>query len=137
VADRFTVEGDLPAEPERAWRALVDDLERVGWWPHMELIEAEPGGRFEERWPELDREVLTSGTVTAAEAPSRLALDWADEGWSAQTTVTIELEATGEGTHARITHAGWDALPDGAALAAGHEAGWRSHLERWAEYLDR
>ena len=130
-----TVRAILPAAPDRVWHALLDDHERSRWWPQLRRVEAVPGGRFEERWNDGAREVLTSGVVAAVEPGRRLQLRWADEDWPSETLVELELRPEGSGASLRVTHAGWEALPDGAALARAHERGWTAHVHRLREPL--
>jgi uncharacterized protein YndB with AHSA1/START domain len=133
----FTVHGTLPAAPERVWRALADDADRHAWWPDVRRFETVAGGRFEERWSDGEREVITSGRVLDVEPGHRLRLSWADDDWRGTTTVTFELRP-GEApdtTELVIHHAGWERIPGGEALAHAHEDGWRAHLARLADHV--
>lgn len=119
----------IAASAPAVWRAIVVAEVRAGWWGHMDL-DAAVGGRFEERWTNGGgREVLTSGTVTDVVAGRLLVLSWADEDWPTATRVEVQLAATDGMTLVRLLHTGWEALPDGAALAEEHRAGWRLHLD--------
>lgn len=135
VAAAVSVSAILPVARPVAWAALVDREQRAAWWPHLVHLEAAAGGRFEERWGDGNREIVTSGEVVEAVPPRRLELAWRDEDWPAATRVRVELRAHPEGTEARIEHDGWEALPGGADLAAVHERGWRMHLGNWARAL--
>ena len=130
------VGGTLPAVPAAVWRALIDPGERRAWWPQLGELEARPGGRFEERWRDGRREVVTAGTVTDVVPERGLTLLWADDDWPEATDVEIELREEDGATAIEIRHAGWDRLPDGDALAAAHERGWRAHVEALGRHLE-
>jgi uncharacterized protein YndB with AHSA1/START domain len=119
----------VPAPLERVWEAFVDAGRREAWWSYLRL-DGRPGGRVEERWTDTTgREVVTSGRVLEAVAPTRLRMSWADEGWPAATEVEVELAPCPSGTRVTVRHSGWERLPEGEALAAAHAAGWRAHLD--------
>lgn len=123
------------ASPEAVWAALVDARQRAGWWSYLEL-DARPGGVLLERWTDGDgRAQATRGEVVEADPPRRLRATWRDEGWPVATEVTISLTAERGQTWIRLSHRGWDALPDGDALRAAHRDGWRAHLMRWAAHV--
>jgi uncharacterized protein YndB with AHSA1/START domain len=73
--------------------------------------------------------MFTSGEVTEVVIDRLLVLSWADDDWPTTTRVEIRLADIGGTTLVRLLHAGWEALPDGAALAEEHRAGWRLHLD--------
>lgn len=113
----------------------MDGRQRASWWSHLEL-DARPGGALLERWNDgTGREQATRGEVVETDPPWRLRATWRDDGWPAATEVTISLTAERGQTWIRLSHRGWDALPDGDALRAAHRDGWRSHLTRWAAHV--
>lgn len=125
----------VTAPPRRVWHAVVDARARAAWWPWLDL-DATVGSRFEERWTDgAGNAVVTSGLVVEAVPARRLRLTWADDGWPAATEVEITLGRVAGGTVVTVVHGGWDALPDGEALAAAHRAGWRAHLRDLAGAL--
>lgn len=118
----------MHAAPADVWRALVDAEQRADWWGHLDL-DARVGGRFGERWTDATGEaVVTRGDVLELVPDERLRLRWADEGWPADTEVTLRLEPAGGGTRVRVRHEGWERLPGGEELAAAHRDGWTMHL---------
>jgi uncharacterized protein YndB with AHSA1/START domain len=126
----------IAAPAHEVWRAIVVTALRAGWWSYLDL-DATVGGRFEERWThDGGREVLTSGVVAAAVIDRLLVLSWADDDWSTATRVEIGLAETGGTTLVRLLHTGWEALPDGAELAAEHRIGWRLHLDNLCRYVE-
>ena len=125
----------VAAAPEVVWAALADDRQRAVWWSYLEL-DPHPGGALLERWTDGDgRRHATRGAVVEADAPRRLRATWRDDGWPAETEVTIGLTEERGGTWIRVTHSGRDKLPDGDALLATHRDGWRAHLARWATHV--
>ncbi|MDP4506783.1 SRPBCC domain-containing protein [Nonomuraea turcica] len=126
----------IVAPARDVWQAIVIAEIRAGWWGHLDL-DATAGGRFEERWTDDGgRQARTSGKVIEVVADHLLVLSWADEGWSAATRAEIQLTEIGGSTMVRILHTGWGALPDGAALAAQHRAGWLMHLADLRRYVE-
>lgn len=119
----------IAAPPPEVWHAVVVAEARAGWWSYLTL-DASIGGRFEERWTDgSGRQVLTSGVVTELVVDRLLALHWADDAWPAATRVEIRLADVDAKTVVQLLHSGWEALPDGAALAEEHRMGWRMHLD--------
>jgi uncharacterized protein YndB with AHSA1/START domain len=118
----------IAASAHDVWRAIVVADIRTGWWEYLDL-DASVGGRFEERWSDgRGQEMLTSGVVTEVLVDRLLILSWADDDWPTTTRVEIRLAESAGTTLVRVLHSGWEALPDGAALAEEHRAGWRMHL---------
>ncbi|TMR06446.1 hypothetical protein ETD86_52755 [Nonomuraea turkmeniaca] len=126
----------IVAPAHDVWQAIVNAEIRAGWWSYLDL-DATAGGRFEERWTTDDgREVRTGGQVIELVTDHLLVLSWADEHWPASTRVEIQLTEIGGSTMVRLLHMGWEPLPDGAALAAEHRAGWLMHLVNLRRYVE-
>jgi uncharacterized protein YndB with AHSA1/START domain len=126
----------IAAPAYQVWRAIVVAELRADWWSYLDL-DATVGGLFEERWTDGGgQEMLTSGTVTEVVVNRVLVLSWADSDWSTTTRVEVRLAQTEGTTLVRLLHAGWEALPDGAALCRGHQAGWRMHLDNLRRYVE-
>ena len=137
------------APPAKAWRIFIDQF--ADWWPQaysfsqgaLETIGIEPvaGGRCFER--DRDGRELAWGTVTAADAPTRLAFFWqitADRRIETDTACASEVEVVFEavdgGARVTLTHRGfarhggdWRAYRDGM----GSEQGWTYCLACFAE----
>jgi uncharacterized protein YndB with AHSA1/START domain len=126
----------IAASAHDVWRAIVVAEVRAGWWAYLDL-DATVGGRVEERWTDGGgREMFTSGEVTEIVIDRLLVLSWADDDWPTTTRVEIRLADTGGTTLVRLLHTGWEALPDSAALAEEHRAGWRLHLDNLRRYVE-
>jgi uncharacterized protein YndB with AHSA1/START domain len=136
--DALVLAIELPASATRIWSALTDPGQIRAWWGDDVTLEARPGGRFVERWtPPGGPSVTTSGVVTRAEPGKILEFTWADEGWTATTTVTFEIEPLARGSRLRLEHRGWTALPaeERGELMEDHAAGWTKHLKSLAKHL--
>ena len=107
------------ATPAELWSALTDPVQLRGWFAHVERLELSPGGGYELRFDDGS----VSGRVLALEPERMLELSWshADEPDS---VVRFEIVSAPTGTVLVLEHM---ALPTGEA--AGHGAGWQSHLE--------
>jgi uncharacterized protein YndB with AHSA1/START domain len=126
----------IAASARDVWRAIVQAEARAGWWEYLDL-DATVGGRFEERWTDGEgRDVVTSGVVTEVVVDRLLALSWADDDWPTATRVELRLREMGGTTSVRLLHTGWAALPDGAALAEEHRAGWPVHLDDLRRFVE-
>lgn len=129
---------DIAAPIAEVWRCLTEARHMGRWWREGVVLEAVAGGRFLEPWREpggADR--LTHGQVLAVEPPHRLELSWADDDWSVETRVTIYLDDQGSGTGLILRHSGWSGFSggQGSALCQAHEAGWKSHLDAFKDYV--
>lgn len=126
----------INSTPEQVWHAIVDGGARSRWWGYLNL-DAQPGGRFEERWADERGEPrLTSGHVTTVVEPTTLCLHWADDDWPAATDVEIQIHRVDSGSTAvRVRHSGWERLPDGDHLLEQHREGWKAHLANLRDHL--
>ena len=123
----------IAARPETVWEFLVDPDKATRWMGIEATLEPTPGGVY--RVTVLPGNVA-SGSFVEVDPPRRLVFTW---GWEpggmegpgtaaapGSTTVEIELEPDGEGTHVRFTHRD---LPSAEATAS-HGHGWDHYLER-------
>jgi uncharacterized protein YndB with AHSA1/START domain/GNAT superfamily N-acetyltransferase len=135
LAPRVAVSTTIAAPPPAIWRAMM--RERAAWWPQLTELDEHAGGRFEEHWSDGRRARRTGGSVLTVDPARHLALDWADEDWPASTRVTLDVIPTvaGGATVVAVRQTGWDALPDPAALAGAHAAGWAEHLQALRVHL--
>lgn len=126
----------IAAAVHEVWRAVVVAEVRAGWWGYLQL-DASVDGRFEERWTDgSGRQMRTSGVVTEVVVDQLLTLSWKDDAWPVATRVEMRLTEAGANTVVRLLHTGWQALPDGAALADDHRVGWRMHLDNLRRYVE-
>ena len=119
------------------WAAIADPERRRRWWPQLDL-EARAGGQLLERWhDERGAQQWTRGEVLEAEPGRRLRCSWRDDGWPAATELDVVLSSAGpDATEIVLRHAGWEGLPDGAALRAAHARGWSAHLADWKAHAE-
>jgi uncharacterized protein YndB with AHSA1/START domain len=114
-------EADVPAPPERVWRALTQAGELSAWFGAEAEIDPRPGGhlslRFEDEW-------IRPGVVEEVEPGRRLSFRWLpferhpDGSWRpmGQGRVEFELEATEAGT--RLVVSEWGGPTDVPGVAA-------------------
>jgi uncharacterized protein YndB with AHSA1/START domain len=125
----------IAARPETVWEFLVDPEKATRWMGIEATLDPRPGGVY--RVTVLPANVA-SGSFVEVDPPRRLVFTW---GWEpggfggpgaaakpGSTTIEIELEPQGEGTHLRFTHRD---LPNAEATAS-HGHGWDHYLERLA-----
>ncbi|MER7458824.1 SRPBCC domain-containing protein [Micromonospora sp. NPDC126480] len=127
---------EIKAPVERVWRALVDADTRRGWWSYLDL-DPVVGGQVKETWEGPEGANQTTGVVTELAEGSRLAMDWADDGWPASTHVEFTLRATESGTVVQVRESGLDRIPDGDTVADEHRAGWQMHLTNLRKLVER
>jgi uncharacterized protein YndB with AHSA1/START domain len=125
----------IDARPETVWEFLVDSEKAMRWMGVVATLDARPGGEYR---VEVLPGMIASGSFVEVDAPRRLVFTW---GWEpgpmeapgsvvtpGSSTIEIELEADGDGTHLRFAHRD---LP-GAEAAASHAEGWDHYLSRLA-----
>ena len=126
---------DISVTREHLWLFLVDPVAVRQWFGSHMILDARPGGGFREVWHDGDREIVTSGSVTAFTPGEHIALSWTDTDWPTETNVEIRLVDLAGGTRIVLTHSGWERLGAmGEALAAAHRDGWAIHLKSLARY---
>jgi uncharacterized protein YndB with AHSA1/START domain len=133
------LEVDIGAPRAAVWRCLTEARHIGRWWRQGVVLEPVTGGRFLEPWRSPDgADRLTQGQVLAIKPPRRLALSWADDDWPVETRVTMTLDARDTRTRLTLRHCGWSAFPGGQGLALrqAHEAGWKSHLATFKDYVE-
>ena len=127
---------DLPVPAEVAWSLITENAHIARWWGGYARLEPRQGGRFEERWSDGDREVVTSGEVLAFEPLVRLEISWADDDWLGTTTVSFAISEAPGGVRLALVHDGWDVIAPARRkeLMANHATGWNGHLRSLATY---
>lgn len=123
----------IDARPETVWEFLVDSEKATRWMGIDATLEPHPGGVYR---VEVLPGIVASGSFVEVEAPRRLVFTW---GWEpskmegpgsavapGSSTIEIELEAVGDGTHLRFVHRD---LPN-AEASASHADGWDHFLPR-------
>ncbi|MEL6984925.1 MAG: SRPBCC domain-containing protein [Actinomycetota bacterium] len=123
----------VAAPPETVFDFLVEPDKVIRWLGAAIDIEAKPGGVF---WMDANGTDIASGHYHEVVRPDRVVFTF---GWEASphvpagsTTVTITLEAMGDGT--TTVHLRHDGLPKGPA--DDHRHGWTHYLGRLAELFN-
>jgi uncharacterized protein YndB with AHSA1/START domain len=137
---RLSITRELPPPPEVVFDAWLDPA-GVGSWlcpfsiSHTDaLIDARVGGRFVLVMHEPGCAYEHTGEYLAIDRPRRLQFTWVSKGTEMTASlVTLTLAPRGEGTLLELVH---ERLPHDRA-ATGHEAGWRSILDKLTEHLSR
>ena len=132
------VDAVLPASPHRVFEALTDpDLYSRWMGPEgsttsVRTMDAVPGGRFAITVTMPNGfSVDIEGEYLTVEPPTRLSHTWMVEGDETETTVTIELRPTRNGTQLVLVHDGFTDTTD----RDQNDGGWRHQLERLASML--
>ncbi len=135
----FTLELQLPCPAQPAWSAFVHDF--AEWWPVQThslsrdgqarcVLEPRPGGAVCELAPGGERHAW-GRVVECDEGLHRLVFTWhpGREPDSAQ-WVEMEIHSSEGGCLLSLTHGGWEALGEVAALLRQeYRQGWRQVLE--------
>ena len=128
---------EILAPPARVWRALTRPAELGRWWPVVAELEARPGGRYKFEW---GCSMVSVGTVVAARAPRRLALDYTIpelESGQKPTRVAFELAPVKSGTRVRLAHTGFSAARADDEYFLSHVEGWTVDLVELANLCER
>jgi uncharacterized protein YndB with AHSA1/START domain len=133
----FVIDRVFNASPERVFAAWTDTAQLAQWYgPEgmtCEVFENEvtPGGRYALVMRSAEGEYHLSGTYEEIEPPTKLAMTWKWKTSDEVTRVTIELRPEGDGTHMRLTHAGFAEEEQ----VSSHNDGWNSSLNELERYL--
>jgi uncharacterized protein YndB with AHSA1/START domain len=126
---------DLPAPPQRVWRALTDPAALAGWfWPAASFgttveVDARPGGRY--RIIGRTAGIGISGEYVKVDPPHQLVFTWRWDGEPDETLVTIMLAETPGGCTLRLVHEGFADESD----RDGNAQGWSDCLDRLPAWL--
>jgi uncharacterized protein YndB with AHSA1/START domain len=98
----------IDAPLAHVWQLVATETGLRQWWGNPISLEAAEGGRCEEWRFERNKPVHWQGKVTMYAPPHQLTLTLQaqepEPGWPALTSITIALEAKGEGTSVHVTH---------------------------------
>ena len=139
-----TVTRRIAASPERVFRAWVEPELLVRWqFPERSVrlevaaFEARPGGAYRFRFHNADGQVdSVSGTFLELLPPKRLVFSWTwdttDPDGGAETRVSVDLAADGDGTQLTVRH---ERLPTPTSCRR-HQQGWTGALGHLAELCE-
>lgn len=132
----LTVRRTYQATPERIFRAFTDPVELCKWFCPEELtvpeVEVDPtvGGKLRVvmQAPDGARHIA-HGVFRQVRRPEKLVFTWqwetGMEGFTGDTTITIDIRAVKDGAEVVLTH---DGLPT-ESQRDNHAQGWQSALE--------
>jgi len=140
----------IKASPQRVYDAWLNPETRMKWWCAQEGmscdlcdIEARVGGRYRINMlsPDRTKEYICVGEFLELDPPSRIVMTW---GWEKNededlhggpvhdTTLTIDIEATDEGSNLTLSHTGFT----NQTQCDSHIQGWTGCLGQLAKLLD-
>ncbi|MFI7274448.1 SRPBCC family protein [Streptomyces sp. NPDC049879] len=137
----FTVSGRVARPVEQVYEAVADPDQLSRYFTTGGAKgRLEPGG--EVTWDFADFPGAFPVTVTEADPPRRLAIEWdgsATTGEKGTTRTVFEFEPidAGRRTLVTITETSWQPTPDGAKAAFGNCEGWTgmlTALKAWLEH---
>ena len=134
---KLVIDRVFNAPPDRVFAAWTDTAQLAQWYgPEgmtCEVLENDvtPGGRYSVVMRSEEGEYHLSGAYEEIEPPHKLVMTWKWKTGDETTRVTIELRPEGDGTHLRLTHAGFAEQEQ----AASHNEGWSSSLNELERYL--
>jgi uncharacterized protein YndB with AHSA1/START domain len=145
VSSRILVSLRVPASPERAFAAFVDEI--GVWWranplfaftprdPGVMAFEPGAGGRLTTTL--ANGKVFEIGRIRAWEPPRRLVFGWRQATFEPgqDTEVEVRFDLIGEETRVTVEHSGWDTVP--AAHVARHGFPNALFLTRHGEWWRR
>lgn len=111
--DDIVVECELPAAPDKVWRALTIPEFVARWLLPNTMGEARPGEKFELDGGGHGLSARIGCEVLDAEPERRLSYSWREED-ATEGIVTFELTPSGAGTRLRVTHAAPVVTPSAA-----------------------
>ena len=128
----------VDAVPEAAFDFFTHGL--ADWWPVT--THSIGGGAVAGDWrigglvtETVDGQVHEWADVLEYDPPHGLLLRWRVTPGHPPTELRLRFAAEGDGTRVELTHAGWEAYPDGGLDSyAGYTSGWDGVL---AHYLER
>ena len=126
------------ASPAQVFEAWLDREEWQSWIGpegvdcEVPLLERRVGGRYRVIMHMPDGNTIrVTGIFKAIDANKGFAMTWGAEGGTHETLVTVSLRDLNGRTELKLRHEG---LP-GAADRDSHDKGWRSALNKLANYL--
>jgi len=120
---------DIAAPCETVWRYL-EDPDLLAGWLMRNNYKPKLGHKFSFfAKPNEDWDGVIESEVIEFAPPNRLSFSWNSNNIGADTIVSIELNATENGTLLLLRHTNWaDAKGDMAKHIETHSEGWNDHL---------
>ena len=141
----------IEAPPERVWRALATADVWRHWFNAQTQLEPRLGGRFRVEGSHAGMPYVFVGVVVAFDPPKEIAVTWIPAGtdWpfpDVHSIVRFTCEAEGSGTRVRVSHEGFERLPEpfrtkefgdfSRGWSADEELAWlREYVERGVSHF--
>ena len=127
---------DLPATPERIFRALTAPDDIVAWWVRPGVFDTREwsgdvrvGGAWRASGIGGGKPYVLEGEFLEVEPPRKLVHTWRAAGAPASTTVAFRLEPIGDGTRVTLRHSVFKSPETCRATCIGWETSFEE-LER-------
>lgn len=127
MAKPFYMERVFDADFKSLWKALTEKELMKLWYFDLAEFKAEVGFEFQFTGCTQDNtEYIHLCKVTEVIPEKKLTHSWRYKGYEGNSFVTFELEAMGEKTKLKLTHAGLETFPISNPDFAPHnfESGW-------------
>lgn len=127
TAKPFYMERVFDADIKNLWKALTEKELMKLWYFDLAEFKAEVGFEFQFTGCAEDKTEYTHlCKVTEVIPEEKLTYSWKYKGYEGNSHVTFELEAMGEKTKLKLTHAGLETFPISNQDFAPHnfESGW-------------
>lgn len=124
---------ELPAAPDRVWRALTDPNELAKWFPDEAVVDLRPGGRGSLTWHNHGSGELE---VVEVDAPHRFVWRWQEPAGRSfeEFSTTVEWTLTPNdqgGTTLHVKESGFDT----AKHFEMNSSGWTEELQELVDYI--
>lgn len=147
---KLVIAREFDAPRELVWRAWTDPAQVREWLGFGEDVTIESvtmdvrvGGKFRIQTKMADEEFYTAaGTYLEVQNSERLVYtwDWEKDGGEAdfgelegrETQVTVDFQATREGTNLILTHEKFESVE----RRDNHEKGWQAWIDRLAKFVE-
>jgi uncharacterized protein YndB with AHSA1/START domain len=112
------------------------------WWPMATHSIGAGQGAIDWRVGGLATELVDGtvhewGDILEYDPPHGFLMRWRVTPVHPPTELRLRFEADGEGTRVELTHAGWEAYPDGGAESyAGYTSGWDEVLAHYISQVN-
>lgn len=137
----FYIERVFDADSKSLWKALTEKELMKLWYFDLAGFKAEVGFEFQFTGCTQDNtEYIHLCEVTEVIPEKKLTHSWRYKGYDGNSFVTFELEAMGEKTKLKLTHAGLETFPISNPDFAPHnfESGWKQIInDSLQKYIEK